>query len=229
MNLKENINKTLYIFKENIGELLKVFLVFILIEYLVDLILGINSINEFIYRGPNYHSRKLFKNFISLYIGQILLASQQLTLLDLVRGGSFGIEEVYNKFKKEWKLILPISFALTLILFVLDLVPLVGWILSIFGSIVFSFTYLLIGDYEGGTPIDYLKLSFNRTEGYRMNILKIFAIYRIVPIFLMLLLLLIIGFSIKSFFFFSILTIILLVAGSLLYSLGLVVEYDFIK
>lgn len=128
-------------------------------------------------RGISYFFYELFKETMT----NILYGANYLAILDMLRGYSYGLGEVMDKVKYYYPKLIPVAIIYTLILNVLNIVPIIGWIGVLVLSFAFVPVYFLIEDYPNLEISDYFKLSYELTRGHKLNLFFLTLMVGLVP------------------------------------------------
>lgn len=201
MNYISLIGKSFSIFLKNIKDFLVVIVVFIILGSILDLIgpsesilenpmriIGQRNIFDFT-RGPGLGNMTAFTyDYLRSFILNIFLGANFMALLDLLRGYSYGILEIKDKIVHFASVLVPVAAIYTLIAKILGLVPIIGGILGIVAYFALIFTFFLIEDYSDMDAIDYLKFSYELTNGHKLNLAIIAVLINILPIIVVILL-----------------------------------------
>lgn len=238
MSYSENIRKTLRLFMRNLGTILLVYLILSLIGFItastLNISFGFNILDKSNIQSmakdlANDSSTKSF--FYTLLQGTLslsILGTNQIGLLNLLRGGGYSINGLVEIFKNNYKDILLVAFLITFISKLVGLIPILGGIVAIIASLAFCFSFFLIYDFKAKGPDSYLKGSANITNGHKLRLFILNIIYGFVPIVLgaVLIITSIISKSLSLGIGGIIVSILLLTLTSLLSTIGQSVYYD---
>ena len=192
MTYSKNIRKTLGIFMKNLGTILLVYIILSLIGFIsastLNISFGFNildksNIQSMAKELANDSSTKSF--FYILVQGTLslsILGTNQIGLLNLLRGGRYSISGLIEIFKNNYKDILLVAFLITFISKLVGLIPILGGIVAIIASLAFCFSFFLIYDFKAKGPDSYLKGSANLTNGHKFRLFVLNIIYGILPI-----------------------------------------------
>lgn len=197
---------TMSIIKEAISILLRYFFKFLMVIILYIVIMGIlesiapkSTIDVFDYpsenitftnifnsiRGPGLNNMTSFSfDILKNIISNILIGANFMAILDLLRGYSYGVGEVKDKIMHYYPVLIPVAAIYTLVLKILGLVPIIGSILVMIAYFALLFIYFLVEDYPELNPMDYLKLSYEITNGHKLKLVFLWIMIMIVPIIL---------------------------------------------
>lgn len=121
--------------------------------------------------------------FISLTITSILSSGLSLELLQSVRlDQKVKISGVFQKVRDNFTTILVVSTAVSAITWLLDLIPIVGPILSIIATYALSFSVYLIIDTKDKRFDYFIKESYDLTNGNKFELFLINLYYSLVPL-----------------------------------------------
>ena len=238
MSYSENIRKTLRLFIANLGTILLVYLILSVIGFisasLLNVSYGFNMLDKSIVQSmardlAEESSVKSF--FYILFQGTLslsILGTNQIGLLNLLRGGGYSIRGLIEIFKSSYKDILLVAFLITFISRLVGLIPILGGILLVVVSLTFCFSFFLIYDFKAKGPDSYLKGSANLTNGHKLRLFILNILYGFVPIILgvVLAIISIVSKSLSLGIGGVIITILLLTLTSLLSTIGQSIYYD---
>lgn len=135
----------------------------------------------------------IIKSFIINALTTVVLMALSMAILDFVidreNGGNrdFQIDMFIENLSAYFKEIILISLVIALISLLIAMIPYVGFILQILFKIILFFVAFAIKENKEKNPLALIKESFRRTNGHKLNLLKIAVKYYLVPLVIMLL------------------------------------------
>lgn len=238
MGIIETIKASISVFFRNFKDIFITFIIIAIIEWILALVLSqvfggvdmaLDNYKDYLTGIKSTNKNSINYQLITVFISNLVKGANSLAILDLIRGGSYGLSEVFSKLKDHTKSIMGIAGILTLIDVFLNMVPLIGVILSFVAFAAFAYVFYLIEDYDGLGIVDNFKASYELTKGYKFNIFLLQILYGILPFLLVLVFILFLiplaisGLWELGFIFFLLITILstftnfLLVIGITLY------------
>lgn len=134
----------------------------------------------------------IIKSFIINALTTVVLLALSMAILDFVidreNGGNrnFQIDMFIENLSAYFKEIVLISLVIALISLLIAIIPFVGFILQILFKIILFFVAFAIKENKEKSPFALIKESFRRTNGHKLNLLKIAVKYYLVPLVIML-------------------------------------------
>lgn len=238
MLYSKNIRKTLGLFMQNLGTILLVYLILSLIGFItartLNISFGFNILDKSNIQSMakdlanNSSTKSFFYTLVQGTLSLSILGTNQIGLLNLLRGGRYSINTLLDIFKNSYKDILLVAFLITFISKLVGLIPILGGIVEIIASLAFCFSFFLIYDFKAKGPDSYLKGSANLTNGHKLRLFILNIIYGILPITIGSVLLLVSIFSKNLSLAIGavIIFILLITLSSLLATIGQSVYYD---
>lgn len=238
MLYSKNIRKTLRIFMANLGTILLVYLILSLIGFvtarLLNVSYGFNMLDKSNFQSmardlaEESSTKSFFYTLVQGTLSLSILGTNQIGLLNLLRGGRYSVNTLLEIFKNNYKDILLVAFLITFISRLVGLIPILGGILVVVVSLAFCFSFFLIYDFKAKGPDSYLKGSANLTNGHKFRLFILNMIYGILPITIgsVLLLVSILSKSLSLGIGAVIIFILLITLSSLLATISQSIYYD---
>lgn len=195
MGIIDIIRRSLVLFFKNFKDMLIALIIFsifrgILTSILVPIFGGANM-NVFsshnmmnIMDRANRASETFSYTFITDFIDYLILGTNSIAILELLRGGYYSIGLVLDKFRENSYGIIIVSGILALISTVFSFIPLFGTIISILVIPGFSYAYFLLEDDYEETAINSLINSYQLTNGHKLNLVILVIFFRVIPFLL---------------------------------------------
>lgn len=121
-------------------------------------------------------------SLVNEFVVNVFLGANYLALLELIRGGDYSIGLVFEKLKEYYPQIIVLSLIYSIIISALKLVPILGSIVAIIAQVAFAYIYFLIEDMENEGIVDHFRLSYELTNGHKINLFLMTLIYKLIPI-----------------------------------------------
>lgn len=137
-------------------------------------------------------SNMIIKSFISSIITSALGGALSIAILKYLRNPhtvynrKFSIDKLFEQISLYPKELFIVALVLSVIITLLGMVPIVGFLLIIIASLVFAFVYFAIVDVNSNNLGDIFRLSVEKTNGRKLDIVLMFLKYYLVPIIVML-------------------------------------------
>lgn len=137
-------------------------------------------------------SNMIIKSFISSIITSALGGALSIAILKYLRNPhtvynrKFSIDKLFEQISLYPKELFIVALVLSVINTLLGMVPIVGFLLTIIASLVFAFVYFAIVDVNSNNLGDIFRLSVEKTNGRKLDIVLMFLKYYLVPIIVML-------------------------------------------
>lgn len=201
MTYSEIIKKTFATVIRNLIDFAIVIIVFSILNALLEILvpgqgllknLGIGNFPSVIFGTK---SRSVMGNMtdfvfqtIRMFIINTFVGANYMAMLDFLRGYTYGIREIKEKIQHFYPILIPVVALYTLADQFIGLVPIIGGILSLIVRLALMFIYFLIEDYPDLGPMDYLKLSYELTDGYKFKMAITVLIFSVLPMIFVILL-----------------------------------------
>lgn len=145
----------------------------------------------------------IIKNFIINALTTVVLLALSMAILDFVidrengANRDFQIDMFIENLLAYFKEIIFLSLVIAFISLLIAMIPYVGFILQILFKIILIFVAFAIKENKEKNPLALIKESFRRTNGHKLNLLKIAVKYYLLPLAIMLLYTLVTTFILK--------------------------------
>ena len=122
--------------------------------------------------------------FISSFTDYLILGTNFIAMLGLIRRGEYNIGLVFEKFKENLSDIVIVSGILALISVLFESIPVIGFIITVvvIPGLIYSY-FLLEDDYENSS-INSLMNSYRLTNGHKFNLVILVILIRVFPFIL---------------------------------------------